>query len=96
MFDLDPSTIPAWFVGAIMIYTGLIWLISRTKRIRMDSRIFATPFLIWGLVYGVVFQFFDISIEARGFLSRFMLVMLSISQGLPLTISYIRSIKRGD
>lgn len=90
------ATIPAWVIAVIMLYTGTIWLATRKHRIRMDSRIFATAFILWGVIYGVLFQFFSMDIELRGFLSRLMIVMLCISQAFPLTVAYFRSKGRGD
>lgn len=94
--ELTSNTIPAWLVASLMIYTGWIWLASRKHKIRMDSSIFATTFLIWGVVYGVLFQLLSIDIELRGFMSRLMIIIVCLSQAMPLTVSYIRSRKRGD
>jgi len=93
---VDSQTIPAWFVGFVMLYTALIWLLSRKSKIRMDSRIIAYTLLIEGLVYLIIFQLINPGLEVRGFFSRVMVLLLCISQALPLTISYMRSIKRGD
>lgn len=89
------NTIPAWFVAIMLILTGIMWLTTRRKEIRMDSRIFAITLILEGLVYGIVYQFLGVGVEVRGFVSRLMVVVLCLSQFLPLTISYIRSIKRG-
>lgn len=93
--ELTSNTIPAWVISVAMIYTGFIWLVSRTTQLRMDSRIFSTTFLLWGGLYAL-FQFVLLEIEFRGFLTRLMLLMLCLSQSLPLTISYIRSRNRHD
>jgi hypothetical protein len=93
---INSTLIPAWLVGAFMVWAGGIWLLSREHVVRMDSRIFATTFLIWGAIYGIVYQFMDINVETRGFITRFMIIMVCLSQALPLTISYIRSLKRGE
>lgn len=92
---IDSQTIPAWFIAVMMILTGIMWIITRRKRIKMDSRIFAFTLIVEGLVYGVVFQLLDVNIEVRGFVSRLMILVLSLSQFIPLTVSYIRSIRRG-
>lgn len=94
--ELTSNTIPAWLIASLMIYTGWIWLASRKHKIRMDSRIFATTFLIWGVVYGILFQILSIEIELRGFMSRLMIMIVCLSQAMPLTVSYIRSRRRGD
>lgn len=91
---LNSSTIPAWLVAAVMLYSGLVWLISRGRTVRMDSRIMGYTLLLEGLMYGIVFQFFPVNIELRGFFARAMLVLLCMSQSLPLTFSYIRSFKK--
>jgi hypothetical protein len=93
---MTSTSIPAWLVGIAMIYTGLIWVLSRGHRIRMDSRMFASAFIIWGIIYFVVFQYLGLDVEFRGFLSRLMILLLCISQSFPLTVSLIRSIKRGE
>jgi hypothetical protein len=91
---INPQTIPAWAVAFIMITTGLMWLLSRNSDVRMDSRIFAITFILEGIVYGIVYQFFNVSIELRGFFTRVMLIVLSMSQFAPLAISYMRSLRR--
>lgn len=94
--ELNSQTIPAWVVAITMIYTGIIWLLSRRVEIRMDSRIFAFTFLLEGLVYAFGFYLLNGDVELRGFLSRLMVVMICFSQAFPLTVSYIRSLRRGD
>lgn len=91
----DSNTIPAWVVGVFMIWAGASWLISRTRKIRMDSRIFAATLILWGVMYSIVFQFFNLDIEFRAFLSRLMIILVCLSQALPLTISIYRGAKRG-
>jgi hypothetical protein len=93
---VDSQTIPAWVIAFVMLYTALIWLLSIKQRVRMDSRIIAGTLIIQGLIYEVVFQFVNPGAEIRGFFSRLMVLMLCLSQALPLTISYFRSLKRGD
>ena len=88
---MTPEMIPAWVVALTMIYTGIIWLVSRGRKIRMDSRIFAMTFIIQALVYGILYQFFNIDVNIKEFFSRLMIIVLCLSQSLPLTISYLRS-----
>ena len=95
-YQLVSDTIPAWIIALLMIYTGIIWLLSRRHTIRMDSRIFAITFITWGIVYGTVFQFAGLDAEVRGFLSRLMIAMICLSQSFPLTVAYVRSVRRGD
>lgn len=92
---VDSQTIPAWLVAFCMVHAGLMWLITRKAKIRLDSRIFAVTLITQGLLY-LVFQLFPINTEIRGFFVRLALVLLSLSQSVPLTISYFRSLKRGD
>lgn len=92
---VNSNTIPAWFVAIMLVLTGVMWIVTRRKQIRMDSRIFAFTLVLEGIVYGVVYQILDVDVEVRGFVSRLMVVVLCLSQFLPLTISFIRSIKRG-
>lgn len=91
---LNSNTIPAWVVAAVMLYSGIIWLISRGRTVRMDSRIIGYTLLVEGLIYGVLYQFTNVGVEVRGFFARLMLMLLCLSQSLPLTVSYIRSFKR--
>jgi hypothetical protein len=91
---INSQTIPAWLVALSMIYTGIIWLLSRKVEIRMDSRIFAFTFILEGMVYAFAFFLLSGNVEIRGFLSRLMVVMICFSQAFPLTVSYIRSIRR--
>jgi hypothetical protein len=94
--EFTSRTIPALLVAFAMIYTGVIWLLSRRVEIRMDSRVFAYTFILEGIVYALGFTALgDTSyIELRAFLSRLMVLMVCFSQALPLTVSYIRSILR--
>jgi hypothetical protein len=91
---VNSQTIPAWFVAFMMLYTALIWLLSRQAKIRMDSRIIAYTLLVEGIIFEVIFQMVNPGIEIRGFFSRLMYLVLCLSQSLPLTISYMRSLKR--
>lgn len=94
--EVSSQTIPAWFVAFTMLYTAWIWLVSRKARIRMDSRIIAYTLFIEGIIYLTIFQYVNPGVEIRGFFSRVMVLILCLSQSLPLTISYMRSLKRGD
>jgi len=92
---ITSQTIPAWLVATFMILAGFTWLVSRSRAIRMDSRIFAITFVLEGIVFALL-NMFGVSIEIREFFGRMMLILLSLSQSLPLTIAYMRSIKRHD
>lgn len=89
---LNSETIPAWVVGINMLFAGFIWIMTRKHYIRMDSRIMGCTMIAEGIVYIVVFQFFGIPIESRAFLVRLMLIILCLSQYLPLSISFVRHI----
>lgn len=88
---INSQTIPAWFVASLMILTGLMWIITRRRKINFDSRIFAFTYIIEGLIYGIVFQIFQIDTEVRGFFSRLMIIVLCLAQYIPLLVSYLRS-----
>lgn len=90
---INSQTIPAWFVAIVMILTGLMWIITRSAKIKLDTRIFAYTYVIEGLVYGIVFQIFQIDTEVRGFFSRLMIIVLCLAQYIPLLVSYMRSKK---
>lgn len=93
---ITSETIPAWWVALTMISTGILWFLTRDNRIRMDSRIFAFTMILEGLVYGILFQFFNISPEVRGFYARLMIIVLCLSQFIPLAVSFLRSVERGN
>jgi len=70
-----------------------MWMISRFRKIRMDSRIFAITFIMEGFVY-VIINFYSVDIEIRGFFTRLMIIILCLSQLMPLTVAYMRSLNR--
>lgn len=88
---VDSQTIPAWFVSILMILTGFMWIVARRVNIKIDFRSFAFTYVIEGMIYGTIFQLFDIDTEIRGFFVRLMIVILCLSQYLPLFVSYLRS-----
>jgi hypothetical protein len=91
--NLLSTTIPAWVIAIVMIYTGFIWLLCRAKGIRNNSRIFAFTLILWGILFWF-FQFFFIDVEVRGFVARMMMLLVCFSQALPLTVAYLRSFKK--
>lgn len=93
---INSTTIPAWVVSLFMLYTAWIWFVCRKREIRMDSRIFSLTLVLEALVYGIVFQFYGVDLETRGFYSRLMMIMICFSQAFPLTVSYARSRYRGQ
>lgn len=94
MEGLSLNTIPTWIVGILMLYTGYIWLITRAKKVRMDTRAIAYTLFAWGLLYLFSGIFSDSNQEEylmiRVFMSRIVLILICLSQALPLTVSYIR------
>lgn len=93
--EISSEVIPSWFVASMMVYTGFMWLVTRTDVIRMDSRITGITFIIEAVIYGVLYQFLHLDVEIRGFFSRLMVIILCLSQSLPLTVAYLRSLNRG-
>lgn len=78
-----------------MIYTGVIWLLTRNHKIRMDSSIIAYTLILWGVLYSISL----VSTIERGVIeniSKAGFIMICLSQSVPLTVAYIRSIRRGD
>lgn len=92
---LYAEIIPAWLVATFMILTGFTWIMSRTRKIRMDSRAFAFTFVLEGLVY-LLFNEFNVDINVRAFFVRLMLIILCLSQSVPLLVAYMRSIQRDE
>lgn len=97
--EITLETLPTWLVGLVMLYTGFIWLITREDTVRMDSRIIAYTLLVWGTLYILTLLAGDNSEHTmremilRVFLSRVVILLLCISQSLPLSISYFRRLK---
>jgi hypothetical protein len=96
--NISLNTLPVWIPGLIMIYTGVIWLLTIKKKVRMDSRSIAYTLLAWGVLY-IVGSFgssagTEDELVVRVFLSRIVISLLCLSQSLPLTISYVRTILR--
>lgn len=95
---INLETIPAWIAGLVMIYTAIIWLVTRNRKIRMDSSIMAYTLLTWGTIYSLsTFSSTTGSHEeliVRILMSRVVIIFICLSQSLPLTISYIRGIRR--
>jgi hypothetical protein len=88
--EFTPNTIPAWLLGIIIIYTGLAWLYPTGNLPNSFKRIFSSAFLIWGTVFGIVFQLFPLDLDTRGFISRVMILMICLAQSIPLTVFFIR------
>jgi hypothetical protein len=88
--EFIPDFIPAWLLGVVIIYTGIAWLFPRSELCLSCKAIFASGFLIWGTVFGVMFELFPLDLETRGFISRTMILMICLSQSIPLTIFYVR------
>jgi hypothetical protein len=94
------NTIPTWVPGIVMIYTAIIWLITRKLSIRMDTRIIAFTLLWWGILYLLASfspeQYETDNLVARVFMSRLIICFICISQSLPMTISWLRGKKREE
>jgi hypothetical protein len=91
--NLLSTTIPAWVVAIMMVYTGIIWLICRAKGVRSGSKAFAFTLILWGILFGF-FQFFVVDVEMRGFVARMMMLLVCFSQAVPLTVAYLRSFRK--
>lgn len=89
--------IPAWIVAVSLLYTGFIWIVTKKVEIRMDSGIWGWTFVMVGLLYflaiGDINGVGEYHRRLNG--SRLMMLVLSMSQWLPVTISYIRQVRRG-
>ncbi len=93
----NSQTIPAWLVALNLFITGMMWFLAYRRRIRLEVKIFSITFILQGILFAVIFQILkDVDIELRGFVSRLMIIMLCLSQSLPLAVSYIRSFDRDD
>lgn len=94
--NLSPEFIPAGFVAVNLILTGFAWLIPMFKGIRLNSLPWAFTFLIQGLIYALVFTSPDMPLEVKGFFSRLMIVLVCMSQYIPILASFVRSLKDND
>ncbi len=92
--ETNSQIIPAWVVVLSMITTGLVWLITAGRKIRLDFRIFALTFILQGIVFGIIFQLMNVNMLVGTFVVRLIIIMLCLSQSVPLTISYVRSFER--
>lgn len=90
--EIVPDLIPSWLLGIIIIYTGIAWLLPKAHLCRSCRNIFASGFIIWGAVFGILFELFPLDLETRGFISRTMILIICLSQSIPLTIYHIRSV----
>ena len=97
MLILHAHTIPAWLVGMAMILTGIMWLLSTNKElVRIDTRLFAIIFIINGIVFAFIYQLVPMELEMRGFFARLMIIVLSLSQCVPLAVAQIKRCKAND
>lgn len=90
--ELNSNTVPAWILGLVIVYTGLSWLFPRKELCIHCRKIFASGFLIWGTAFFILFTFFPLDLETRGFISRTMILMICLSQSIPLTLLHIRRV----
>lgn len=90
--DYNINLVPSIAVAIVMLYTGIIWLITRKKEIRMDSRIMAWTLIVEGITYAYFGQYMEFSLVARVINLRSTIILICLSQSLPLTVSYIRSL----
>ena len=93
--ELTLNTIPTLLVAFVMLYTGLIWLLTRKLEIRMDSKIIGYTLLLQGVSYlmNSIYES-DITLMERIVSLRFILIIVCLSQAIPLTVSYIRALRR--
>jgi hypothetical protein len=78
-----------------MIFTGSIWLATKNHKIRMDSNIIAYTLILWGALLGLSL-ISTLERDVISNISRAGFIMICLSQSIPLTVSYIRSKRRGD
>jgi hypothetical protein len=64
----------------------------------MDSRAIAYTLAMWGILYAVAgfSPNSTANLETRVFMSRVIIIMICLSQSLPLTVSYFRGKNRGE
>lgn len=96
---IDLNTVPTWVVSIVMLYTAYMWVITIKHKVRMDSKIIAYTLLLWGIMYGLASLTPDSGRDitvTRVFMSRIVIIMICLSQALPLTVSYFRSKSRGE
>ncbi|MEK6557479.1 MAG: hypothetical protein AABZ14_04175, partial [Candidatus Margulisiibacteriota bacterium] len=81
------------FQALNMIFAGIMLRVAYKKNLRVLSTLFlsGTTLILESFVYAIVFQFFNIDSETRGFIVRVMIIAISMSFYLPLFVSYLRS-----
>ena len=94
--EFTSQTIPAWFVAANMLYAGIRSLVALYKHIGISKEALALTFILQGLVYLLFFQVFPLDVETRGFYSRVMVILLSLSVSFPLTVQIYRETFKHD
>lgn len=87
--------IPAWVVGASLMLTGFMWLITRDTKIRLDSRIWGNTYVWISLLYFASYLADPADLptfEERIMRVRFLICILCLSQWFPLAVSYMRQL----
>jgi hypothetical protein len=95
--DINSATIPAWFVALNMILAGFMLILAYNRKLRVLSTlaISGKTLLFESMIYAIVFQFFNLDTETRGFIVRLMIIIICMSFYVPLYVSYLRSRNRG-
>jgi hypothetical protein len=86
-------SIPPLIVSGALLYAAAMWWVSRRRTIRMDTRIFSVVLASEAVMY-LAFSLIDIPISVRAFAVRLSLIVIALSQAIPLHISYWRSVRR--
>ena len=88
VFEIHPLA-----VAAALFYSAVMWWVTRGIEVRMDTRIFSVVLAGEGILY-IVFWAIDIPIAARAVFVRTSLILIALSQAIPLHISYSRNKRR--
>ena len=94
--DVSPVLVDLCILYAVVMW----WLQHRVGfmvPIREAAKIFASAFLVQFVFY-LVFSIFPIAIEVRQYMVRMSIIVVALSQAIPLTVAFYASkhIQRGD
>ena len=88
---LSVDLITSWVVSLVMMITGIMWLVAKKRTFHIDSSTIGYTLIFWGIVYGITVFFLPVDLQIRAFVGRIVIVVICLSQSIPLTIGYIRS-----
>lgn len=93
MEAINVDLILSWTVALFMLFTGIMWLVAKKRTFHIDSSTIGHTLILWGLLYGILIQFLPVDLQIRAFVGRIVIIVICLSQAIPLTIGYVRSLR---